>query len=103
MAEEEAEVKEEEEDESDEFERLITNKYHLGVLSRRRLTIPHNKMVTRYANVLMESSSRGVRRYLSSLPPSHEIALVMRNVAELAALSGYSLNRSLRHYAIVRI
>ncbi|GAB2265555.1 hypothetical protein Dimus_000598 [Dionaea muscipula] len=100
MAEEEAEVEEEEEDESDESERPLTKKYHLWVLSRRRLTISHNKMATRYANVLMGSFNRGARRYLSSLPPSHEIALVMRNVAELAALSGHSLNRSLRHDAI---
>ncbi|GAB2299934.1 hypothetical protein Dimus_033980 [Dionaea muscipula] len=48
----------------------------------------------------MGSSSRGARRYLSSLPPSHEIALVMRNVAELATLSGHSLSRSLCHDAI---
>ncbi|GAB2270202.1 hypothetical protein Dimus_005109 [Dionaea muscipula] len=82
MAEEEAEIEEEEEDESDESERPLTKKYHLGVLSRRRLTIPYSKMVTRYANVLMGSSSRGARRYSSSLPPSHEIALVMMNVAE---------------------
>ncbi|GAB2281530.1 hypothetical protein Dimus_016112 [Dionaea muscipula] len=93
-------AEEEEEDESDESDRPLTKKYHLGVLSRHRLTIPHSKMVTRYANVLMSSSSRGARRYLSSLPPSHEIALVMRNVAELAALSGHSLSRSLRHDAI---
>ncbi|GAB2296159.1 hypothetical protein Dimus_030292 [Dionaea muscipula] len=39
-------------------------------------------MVARYADILLGSSSRGVRRYLSSLPPSHELALVMRNVAE---------------------
>ncbi|GAB2276362.1 hypothetical protein Dimus_011092, partial [Dionaea muscipula] len=71
VAEEEAKVEEEEEDESDEC----------------RLTIPHSKMVTRYANVLMGSSSRGARRYLSSLPPSHEIALVMRNVVEKERLN----------------
>ncbi|GAB2265896.1 hypothetical protein Dimus_000927 [Dionaea muscipula] len=57
-------------------------------------------MVTRYAKVLMGSSSRRSRRYLSSLPPSHEIALVMRNMAKLAALSGHSLRRSLHHDAI---
>ncbi|GAB2271311.1 hypothetical protein Dimus_006152 [Dionaea muscipula] len=51
MAEEEAEVEEEEEDESDESERPLTKKYHLWVLSRRRSTIPHRKMVTRYANI----------------------------------------------------
>ncbi|GAB2290136.1 hypothetical protein Dimus_024420 [Dionaea muscipula] len=100
VAEEEVEAEEEEEDESDESERPLTKKYHLGVLSRHRLTIPHSKMVTRYANVLMGLSSRGVRRYFSSLPPSHEIALVMRNVAELAALSGHSLSRSLHHDSI---
>ncbi|GAB2292398.1 hypothetical protein Dimus_026639 [Dionaea muscipula] len=49
---------------------------------KRRLTIPHSKMVARYAVILLGSSSRGARRYLSSLPPSHELALVMRNVAE---------------------
>ncbi|GAB2288556.1 hypothetical protein Dimus_022886 [Dionaea muscipula] len=97
---EEVEVEEEGEDESDESEQPLTKKHHLGVLTRRRLTIPHSKMVTTYANVLMGSSSRGARRYLSSLPPSHEIALVMRNVAELAALSGHSLSHSLRHDAI---
>ncbi|GAB2278713.1 hypothetical protein Dimus_013387 [Dionaea muscipula] len=59
-------------------------------------------MVARYADVLLGSSSRGVRRYLSSLPPFHEFALVMRNVAELSALSGHSLRRSLRNDAIRR-
>ncbi|GAB2266670.1 hypothetical protein Dimus_001664, partial [Dionaea muscipula] len=87
VAEEEVEAEEEEEDESDESDRPLAKKYHLGVLSRRRLTIPHSKMVTRYANVLMGSSSRGARRYLSPLPPSHEIALVMRNLAEKERLN----------------
>ncbi|GAB2299364.1 hypothetical protein Dimus_033439 [Dionaea muscipula] len=82
VAEEEAEAEEEEDDESDEAERLMIKKYHLGVLSRRRLTIPHSKMVARYADILLRSSSRGARRYLSSLPPSYELALVMRNLAE---------------------
>ncbi|GAB2287965.1 hypothetical protein Dimus_022315 [Dionaea muscipula] len=67
-----------------------------------RLTIPHSKMVVRYADVLLGSSSRGARRYLSSLPPSHELALMMRNVAELSALSVHSLRRSLRQDAIRR-
>ncbi|GAB2294880.1 hypothetical protein Dimus_029073 [Dionaea muscipula] len=102
VVEEEAEVEEDEEDESDESERPMTKKYHLGVLSRHRLTIPHSKMVARYADVLLGSSSRGARRYLSSLPPSHELALVIRNVAELSALSGHSLRHSLRNDAIQR-
>ncbi|GAB2281587.1 hypothetical protein Dimus_016166, partial [Dionaea muscipula] len=71
-------------------------------LSGRRLTIPHSKMVARYADALLGSSSHGVRRYLSSLPPSHELALVMRNVAELSALSGHSLRGSLRNDVIRR-
>ncbi|GAB2288205.1 hypothetical protein Dimus_022547, partial [Dionaea muscipula] len=73
---------EEEEEEDDGDEQPITKKYHLGVLAWRRLTIPHSKMVARYADILLGSSNRGARRYLSSLPPSHELALVMRNVAE---------------------
>ncbi|GAB2292073.1 hypothetical protein Dimus_026321 [Dionaea muscipula] len=98
----EADVEEEEEDESDESERPMTKKYHLGVLSRCRLTIPHRKIVARYADVLLGSSSHRARRYFSSLPPSHELALVMRNVAELSALSGHSLRCSLRHDGIRR-
>ncbi|GAB2278490.1 hypothetical protein Dimus_013171 [Dionaea muscipula] len=53
-------------------------------------------MVERYADILMGSSSHGARKFLSSLPPSHELALVMRNVAELSVLSGHLLRRSLK-------
>ncbi|GAB2285786.1 hypothetical protein Dimus_020225 [Dionaea muscipula] len=37
---------------------------------------------------------------LDSVPQVHEIALMMRNIAELSALSGHSLRRFLRMDAI---
>ncbi|GAB2273548.1 hypothetical protein Dimus_008338 [Dionaea muscipula] len=104
VEEEEDEKEEEEEDENDEdleseegeVRRPPPRKFHLGVLSRRRLMMPHKKMMKRYADVLLGSSSRGVRMALDSLPRAHELALVMRNVTELSALSGHSLRHSLR-------
>ncbi|GAB2268166.1 hypothetical protein Dimus_003143 [Dionaea muscipula] len=102
VREEEENESDEEEDESDEAGRPLSRKYHLGVLSKYSLAIPHRKMIERYADILMRSSSRGARRILNSLPPSHELSLVMRNVAELSALSGHSLRRSLRMDVILR-
>ncbi|GAB2290283.1 hypothetical protein Dimus_024562 [Dionaea muscipula] len=108
--EEEVGAEEEEEYENDEdleFEegevrRPPSRKFHLGVLSRRRLTMPHKKMMKRYVDILLGSSSRGARMELDSLPQAHELSLVMKNVAELSALSGHSLRRSLRMDAIRR-
>ncbi|GAB2273547.1 hypothetical protein Dimus_008337 [Dionaea muscipula] len=57
-------------------------------------------MMKRYADVLLGTSSRGVRMALDSLPRAHELSLVVRNVTELSALSGHSLRHSLRMDAI---
>ncbi|GAB2298047.1 hypothetical protein Dimus_032124 [Dionaea muscipula] len=95
-AEEEEEGDEEEmESEEDEARRPSSRKFHQGVLSRRKLTMPHKRMMKRYADVLLGPSSRGARMALDSIPRTHELALVMRNIAELSALSGHSLRRSL--------
>ncbi|GAB2276022.1 hypothetical protein Dimus_010764 [Dionaea muscipula] len=108
---EEGEEVEEEEDEDDENDEDVeseeggarrppSRKFHPGVLSRHRLTMPHKRMMRRYADVLLGSSSRGVRMALDSLPRTHELSLLMRNIAELSALSGHSLKGSLRMEAI---
>ncbi|GAB2275757.1 hypothetical protein Dimus_010507 [Dionaea muscipula] len=99
---EEAEGEEEgdgEELESEE-ERPPTRKSHLGVLSKHRLTIPNKRMMKRYSDVLLGSSSHGARMDLNTLPQAHEITLMMRNIDELFALSGHSLRRLLKMDAI---
>ncbi|GAB2285758.1 hypothetical protein Dimus_020195 [Dionaea muscipula] len=58
--------------------------------------MPNKKMMKRYADTLLGSSSRGARLALDAIPRAHELALVIRNIAELSALSGHSLRRSLR-------
>ncbi|GAB2276415.1 hypothetical protein Dimus_011143 [Dionaea muscipula] len=70
-------------------------KLHLGVLSKRRLRRPSKKMIWRYAVVLLGSSSRRGRMALDTLSREHILALVMRNVAELSAITGHSIRRSL--------
>ncbi|GAB2275871.1 hypothetical protein Dimus_010616 [Dionaea muscipula] len=69
---------------------------HLGVLFECRLGMLNKKMIKRYADILLGSSSRGARLALDMIPRTHELALMMRNIAELSALSGHSLRRSLR-------
>ncbi|GAB2278506.1 hypothetical protein Dimus_013186 [Dionaea muscipula] len=53
-------------------------------------------MIKRYANTLLASSSHGAKMAQNTLHREHELALMMRNIAELFVLSGHSLRRSLR-------
>ncbi|GAB2273536.1 hypothetical protein Dimus_008326 [Dionaea muscipula] len=106
--EDEAEVEEDEEEEEEEEDdvaldsddvlgkRPPTRKLHLGVLSKCRLRMPNRKMMKRYSDVLLRSSSRGAKMALDTIHREHELALMIRNIAELSTLSGHSLRRYLR-------
>ncbi|GAB2272881.1 hypothetical protein Dimus_007697 [Dionaea muscipula] len=89
IMEEEEEEEEEEEDSCDVVgKRPPTRKLHLGVLSIRRLRMPSKKMMKRYADTLLASSSLGTRMALDTLPRQHELALMMRNNVENDRLKG---------------
>ncbi|GAB2270152.1 hypothetical protein Dimus_005059, partial [Dionaea muscipula] len=47
------------------------------------LRMPNKKMMKRYVDTLLGSSSLGERMALDTIPRAHELALMMRNIAEI--------------------
>ncbi|GAB2295385.1 hypothetical protein Dimus_029558 [Dionaea muscipula] len=66
----------------DVAEGLSTKRVRMGILRRHRLRIPTSKMLSKYVDVLLGSTTRGAKRAIDQISWKFELTLIFQNIAE---------------------